>query len=680
MKKQTLFKILLGILAVIMVLAFAACKPKTPEDDPEDKPAVDSPDAFKFSKVETMMKEAEYLVDSFFAVDKELHADLVLTLNAGAKTYDIYVAANIVVDDKTKTDARIVLAETGVVKADIYYDGKNDDLYIYEKLSKSTGNYAMFTDLDKVKIYELLWKIPTELNKLTTGESMEKFDYAKLKADIKGGFGLGPIIEGVVNQLKVVEIITTASSYTVKINPKEINTLLETPAISELVSSMLAGKEEILDTIAEIVLGSANGMDGLKDVVNFPEISIVIGKASDKVNSIGLKYVGDLLKTGKSNQAYGLTIKVNSFSAATAVTANGTLGNSNGSNIRQTCAEYVSVVKLTADIKIPEKGIDLTIEALANPDFKTDPTALLRVYDNKISGTDKLLANVNAIYDGEYLYFDLAGAFQKLDPNFNLTTVNTKYKIAYTFFPPAPASAANADPVEEEHPDKIVLTSDLITVIIGKVGTIMGILGGIVETESINLSIDTVLSLVDGLLYDSIWDDAEGKYVDTKITTNGWIKKIEDLLAPLSNLTEGTNAVKAQDVIKTFTGLDVSVSTLVKSSGASAANLLIEILDDALGFGISVKYNASPVASIKFQLSTILLEDYEDYLAAAETDKAKYTDTNTIDLQSVEGEVEPGIPHNVYYEDEDGEEVKKFVILDTLEKLLDLYKAYPVAP
>lgn len=709
MKKKILFKILLGILAVLLVASLAACgKKDPPKVDPGDggDNKTEDPNLFKFSKLETLVDDAMWLVDEFLATEDQLSANLAIEVKLNDKEYQLLVAANLYATEAKYKDtvANIVLKEKGGdVILGVYYDGGDDALYIMETLTaKDTITRTLVPNIERLELSKLLGKIPTAIYDIkvnTKAKDTDPDNWVKLTkkhvTDAIDGIletlKFSGLMEPLLQNMGVLKFEISDTAAELKLVPESVGALIvellgEGGMLEGAIPENFAG---IIDTIANLIFGSTNGLAGLGDVTDFPAISINATMNSGKLTGISLSYKGDLDGNDVQDELV-LSLKAEAFSAKTAISAS-TVQNLSGTTL--TKSQYTEkVVKVSLDAVAAGKGLDLTVDAYLNPKFglssasdtNPNPTAYLVVTDND----SKASINVSALYDGEFLYFDLAGAFERL--GVDATGMQTQYKIPFQIYDTTVApSSADGDKAKPEE-DIIGFTGDFMGAILGKMGTLFDMVKDTITNGELSISVPKILDLISGMVTIEEWDaEAKKHLAERAMKAADWITLIEDTLAGWSSLEDTadkkyTNAEKAADVIEAFTGYNVTVANLINATagGNNELSLNAGLMKDALGLVLSILYNnpngtkGEEVITLGLSISLVDMATFETgYTAAKAID---YSDALDLESEGLEG--------NVYYVDEAGtkyaeqnaenEYTKKFVVLDTLEDLLDAYKAY----
>ena len=192
-----------------------------------------------------------------------------------------------------------------------------------------------------------------------------------------------------------------------------------------------------------------------------------------------------------------------------------------------------AALKASVTIDLGLKDIYLKADIFADPDFTSDsirPTAYLKAYDQD----DNEIADLDAVYDGEKLYFDIAGLYDLVGLEAP-ENENTMYYVEYKFFDnsdepgdPTPVDPQPDEDEEESEPSYLPfeLSGDFLGQLVGKITDIIDLLKDTVSNKALSIDVDTALKLVDGFLV---------KYDGPVYSKNTTLEEYEELLAAKSS-------------------------------------------------------------------------------------------------------------------------------------------------
>lgn len=707
MKKKTLLKVFIGIIAVLLIFSLAACGGK--DKDKKGKGKVtdnDTPsNSIKVEDLAQILGKVDVLLEGLYAVDDELHADLELALTLNDQTYSVFLKADIFANpaEYSQTKARVALAKAGYSAPllDVMFDGSTDTVYLWTNLTtaeagraNATGQKAKFSSVKNLEISKLLAGIPAAVKGIVTTKDNTALSVSGLLTMLEdlnfGSEGEAGMIDGILEQAQAITFEDTGSAYKLGLQTPKIGELVT--GLSGFLGDIIAKNQELVDGVCNLLFGVPFAQ--IADAQTFPELEIVIGKNATTITGLTLNYKGNLDDNQNDQEELGIDVKINKLSATGAVDNINKFGN----KFELISGNYAeAAAKVTLDLVADGKNLGIRVEAIANPLFgkaisgggieNDEPVAYLRVLNTKVT-PNTVIDNIDAKYvveDGEgYLYFDFSGAYDFLGAD--APENGAIYKLPFTFFAEEepsdqPPQAAPEAPEAPAAP-KFVATSDIVGFVLGKINTILNFVNGVVDNKQIGVDVPFILNVIDGLFYEPKLVD--GNYVpgDKKFTAANWTALFEELLAPLSDLTGEavTDAEKAQDIINKFTGFDVSVAQIFAGNDDSnLVSALIGIFKTGFGIDVAVSYKATAGAAAQSVISASVKIDFiTDFDTLAEDDFSAYG-------KDYEGALDLTTEDNIYfYTEVDGEKiivdegaegaVKGYKVLDDLMELLDAYR------
>jgi hypothetical protein len=586
-------------------------------------------------------------------IENEMHIDATIALRFEDMDYKVRVQADIYGDEPAENQAAIILKGSEDEKLLEAYL-KDGVIYLNQKLTATKGA-TKFTKLEGLEINEMLSKIPQALS----------------DADLK----LADLIDKLSTTLAGLGVVNDfiAEAFTYEVTDNEYILGVNAEGLGSLVGGLLPvvakdGFGEFqdlvdfgIDFLFGVTLDELIDEDSDIDTSKFPTIKISALREGDKVNGLKIYYKGDLDKDTPAQEELEIGIMANVDDDAV-LTGDHAIAFPNFSNYEE------GALKASLTIDLGAKDLYLKADILADPDFsvvdgeKSRPTAYLAAYNSE----GEKIADLDALYDGYTLYFDLEGLYEVvgIEP---AEGVSTQYKVDFDFFAEAveddddDGDGDDTQPTEPGTPLPFKITPNLLTTILGKLPAIIDLVKDTVLTQELALNVNQVLTLIDGVL---VVNDEEGKTIYGK---ENIIADLNELLAKFAadydeeeTYSDEQLSDLAQSVIFEFSGVDVSVADIVNATKSSANNVYVTLglLEDALGIELDItKGTSTGVLNVKVELDIVKASDYK----YTETSEAKDYD-EAIDLNSEDNISEV-----------DG--VKHYVILDELLILLDAYRA-----
>ncbi len=654
MKKNLFIKIIMALLVVLLAFAVVACGPKKggDEDGENGGGKKTETDGATMEDIAGLLAKFKPLLQQVELIENEMHIDATIALRFEDMDYKVRVQADIYGDEPAENQAAIILKGSEDEKLLEAYL-KDGVIYLNQKLTATKGA-TKFTKLEGLEINEMLSKIPQALS----------------DADLK----LADLIDKLSTSLAGLEFVNDliAEAFTYEVTDNEYILGVNAEGLGSLVGGLLPvvakdGFGEFqdlvdfgIDFLFGVTLDELIDEDSNIDTSKFPTIKISALREGDKVNGLKIYYKGDLDKDTPAQEELEIGIMANVDDDAV-LTGDHAIAFPNFSNYEE------GALKASLTIDLGEKDLYLKADILADPDFsvvggeKSRPTAYLAAYNSE----GEKIADLDALYDGYTLYFDIAGLYEivGLEPQ-----GNTQYKVDFDFFAEAAPEEDDGDvdgddtqTTEPGAPLPFKINPNLLTTILGKLPDVIDLVKDAILNKEIALNVNQVLTLINGVL---VVNDEEGKTIYGK---ENIIADLNELLAKFAadydeeeTYSDEQLSDLAQSVIFEFSGVDVSVADIVNATKSSANNVYVTLglLEDALGIELDItKGTSTGVLNVKVELDIVKASDYK----YTETSEAKDYD-EAIDLNSED---------NIY--EVDG--VKHYVILDELLILLDAYRA-----
>lgn len=549
MKKNLLIKIVLALLIVLLAFSVVACGgKKAPDDDPKTPGTTDK--AVKMADIADFLGRFAPLADQIDLIENEMHFDIALALKYDEMQYSVQLKGDIYGETPANNQLAIIMRDdalaSGNVKLEAYL--KEGVIYLNQKLT-STQGATKFSKLDALEINKNLSKLPGMLNDLGLGLGGTIED---LQETVEG---LGLLADGILKEYKALTIKEETDSYVLGIDPAGLGGLL-VGLVDVIAKDGFGDMQGLVDFALDFVFG-VDSIDALAtaEADNFPTIEISALKEENKTgaNANGLKiyYEGDLDKATTKKEVLEIGIIAN-------VDNDGVLPGTKGISFPNFDNYKEGVLKASLTIDLGVKDLYLKADVFADPDFtnkQTNPTAYLAAY-NKL-GTK--IADLDALYDGEWLYFDLAGLYAMLDVDAPAT--GTQYKIAFDFPPTnevvTPPETAAEDEADDEFELPFKLNPNFLMVMLGNIGELVDIVKDAALEQELSLSISHILTLAEGALVENV----PSIYMDgtTKISDVAALEELLYVKAPgyLSSKTDYTAAEKT-NLVKALLKKDLS--------------------------------------------------------------------------------------------------------------------------
>ncbi len=397
------------------------------------------------------------------------------------------------------------------------------------------------------------------------------------------------------------------------------------------------------------------------DPADFAKITLTFTKSIDMVTGFFLDYNGIL------DEEYGwadIGLGVNfEFENST----NGQI------NLLNDLEQYVeAAISVTFTIDIGLKDLFLQAQVFINPSC---PNGLIAAYIVGVDQHGNEIANLDAYYDGERLWFDLAGLYDLL--GVDRSEINTMYYVEIDFSDLFLLSGSNqfGEDFEDDEfdgwdtgvPDPYspsgLRGNDSLTLI--------KIFVDMIYNKELRLDIVTIVDLIYGAQIDSPYGQQD--------MVEELISYYEDVLSKLvsdeyiSQNPDATNAEKAQSVIYELTRLDLSVADIIQAQVGDNGNLqfVIKRLENTWCYVFSIySGEGETLINISMEIEIIPLLEYENNMPDKDYNGA-------IDLHSEYDPDNPQNSYNLYYEYdyELNVYIRRSVLSDELRKLFEAYLA-----
>ncbi len=541
MKKNLFIKIILVLLVVLLAFSVFACGKNPPKDDYID-PSVTEKD-MKMEDISNFLGKFAPLAKQIDLIEDEIHFDLALSLKYQAMQYSVQLQGDIYGDAPASNKMAIIVRDDALASDNIKLAAylKDGDIYLNQKIT-STAGATKFSKLDALELNNNLSKLPGMLNEMGLGVEGIISNLQTVLLD------LGQLADGILKENKALSITEETGTYTLSIIPEGLGGLI-TSIVPTFFKNGFGELQGLIDFALDFIFGvdSIEKLETAK-VANFPTIQIVALKEKNEANANanGLKiyYKGDLDKTTSAQEELEIGILAN-------VDNDAVLPGTKAISFPDFTNYKEGVLKASLTIDLGVKDIYLKADVFADPDFadkQTNPTAYLAAYDKEGDKIDDL----DAFYDGEFLYFDLAGLYTILEVTPD-AAIGTQYKIAFDFPPTnevvAPQTAAGEEVVEDEAELPFKFNPNFLTVMLGKIDTLIDIFKDVALEQKLSISVSDIMDLVDGML---VVNSPSVYIVDgVKITA---VADLEDLLHIHAKTYSST---------KTYTAAEKT--TLVKS-------------------------------------------------------------------------------------------------------------------
>lgn len=621
MKKSIITKILLCLIIVVLVFSIVACsKPQvTPneKDDPTDTPE-ETVNYVTTAKLVQVLNGVDHYFTTVESIDGELHCDLNLAFKFNDIEFTANVKANIYpITDTEETfdeclDNEVAIQIVNVTDStDINIYLKNGEILLDQGLTANSGK-SMFSRLDGVGLSRMLSEAVSYID-------VEELSLDSMITDINK---LATIVDGAIRTTELLTYVETPEKLTINIQTAGIGDLLNDEAIMDLING--DGEESIIDKYKDVLNFAFDTLFGISlddlqaggtiDAGKIPTITLAIDKktvteSTFDVEGIQFTYVGDLNGIdGDETLSLGV---------------NGTIDNDTAVDCdlpASTTAFEEGYIEATVSLDLGLKDLGLVATVFVDPNFDglnegIFPTGYVTVVDNSANE----LGVIDALFDGSYIYFDIAGMFDMLGidsltqdqiENYeieSLESLPTCYKIDIA------GMFANDEEVEEPQyssedegtPPPFVLTQDWLTVTLGKAGEFIKFLNDVIENESITIDVATVLDFVDGYLYIPEQEDVNGVWVASDEKYGA-----EEIAADLNQLI-------SQEMIYAITGLNKGFDELIADDNDDVKLYIGFLGENQLGLQANLKDGNNTIVDVSLEFNIVDEETYEEGLFTA---------------------------------------------------------------
>lgn len=635
MKKGIITKIIFILLIVFMVASFAACGGKTPPPD-EKPPEIITPvekadNIATLDDVLSIVGGLQNLATGFDSIDDEMHFDISLSLMYEQDQYSIQVQGNIYnVDNFMDNELAIYVKDSkGIKVLDAFLKG--DIIYLDQKVTATNGR-TKFSNLGGLGISKALSAFPAYLS----GKDLKLA--SKLDGVDEALASMSTFLD-IVFEMEVLLYEETDDAYILSLDASAIGELI--PIIADFmkpdpkkpVDEDAMDLQGVLDFALQLLFGEKNP-DKIVDVAaaDMPTIEIRAlkkgGTASDKksVSGIVIFFEGKLdtdENAAKETIQLGINIAALDNDEPVAITFPALSG----------FVEGALKASLTLDLGM--KDLFLKADIFADPNFLNTEGEVTTAYLKAIDKEGNNIADLDAEYDGEFLYFDLAGLYTMM--NIAIDETNTMYKVPFAFFAKAdPLMPTNADapvvPTASVFPFE--LTKDLLGFIIGKIDVLFNILKDTAVNKSLALDANMLLNLTNGILVKTGTTTTYGR-TDMIGDLEGWIAQFAEGYVAETEYTATEITDFAKSVVFEITGVDATVANLINAAGQNNVYLAIGLVEDALGLEIDLTKGTGTsvqnVVKLSIELDVVPLtvfdrpeKNYEGALDLMEKDNQTY--------------------------------------------------------